>query len=327
MKPLSFGFTKVDYYYYQIYRDGMWLEPIFSTSPSFEIAMTSTSLHYGQQAFEGMKAYRGKDDKIRLFRPLENAKRFRQSCYKMMMPEVSDDHFLNALKETILKNASYIPAHHHQEALYVRPFMIGIGDNMGLRPAIEYIFGVAVTPVGTYFKGDEAGKYLIVEEDRVAPQGTGPYKVGGNYGAVLRTQFEAKQQGYMDALFLDPLTHTKIDEFGGANIFFIKNQTFITPNSQTILKSITNDSLMTFARSLGLKVEQRDILIEELASFEEAGACGTAASVSPIGSITYRDKVYTFSKTIGFYTKQLRMMLLQTQYGEIDDPFNFTYIL
>jgi branched-chain amino acid aminotransferase len=245
----------------------------------------------------------------------------------MMMPEVSDDHFLKALKDTILKNQAYIPAHHHQEALYVRPYMIGVGDNMGLKPSNEYIFGVAVTPVGTYFKGDEAGKYLIVDDDRVAPNGTGPYKVGGNYGAVLRTQFEAKQQGYMDALFLDPKTHTKIDEFGGANIFFIKHNTYITPKSQTILKSITNDSLMIFAASLGLQIETRDVLLEELDTFEEAAACGTAASVSPIGSITYRDKEYIFSHTIGHYTKQLRMMLLQTQYGDIDDTFNMTYIL
>ena len=327
MKKPGFAFQKVDYYYYQVYQDGMWQDPIFSTSSSFEIAMSSTSLHYGQQAFEGMKAFRGDDQKIRLFRPLENAKRFRQSCYKMMMPEVSDAHFLKAITDTILKNQSYVPQKDYNQSLYVRPYMIGVGDNMGLRPASSYIFGVVVTPVGSYFDGETAGKYLIASEDRVAPNGTGPYKVGGNYGAVLRTQFEAKQQGYMDALFLDPKTNTKIDEFGGANIFFIKDHTYITPDSPTILKSITNDSLIQFAALRGLKIEKRDVYITELHTFSEAAACGTAASVSPIGSITYNKEVIHISDTIGPITKQLRLDLLETQYGDKEDTLGFVYFV
>lgn len=327
MKKPLFKFKDVDHYFYQVYEDGLWLDPVFTAKPSFEIAMTSTSLHYGQQAFEGMKAYLGSDDQVRLFRPLENAKRFRKSCYKMMMPEVSDNHFLDAITQTISKNKIHIPKTFHHESLYVRPYMIGVGNNIGLRPAPSYIFGVVVTPVGTYFDGDEAGDYLIVEEDRVAPNGTGQYKIGGNYGAVLRIQFEAKEQGYTDALFLDPLTHTKIDEFGGANIFFIKDNTYITPASNTILKSITNDSLMHFATLLGLKVERRDVLLSELNTFEEAGACGTAASVSPIGSLTYRGQKIVYGEKIGPKTKLLKTMLLETQYGQIKDTLSFTHII
>ena len=327
MKKQLFKFKDVDYYFYQVYEDGVWQDPIYTTKPSIEIAMTATSLHYGQQAFEGMKAYLGSDDKVRLFRPLENAKRFRKSCYKMMMPEVSDDHFLDAITQTILKNVSHMPKTSHQESLYVRPYMIGVGNNIGLRPAPSYIFGVVVTPVGTYFDGDDAGDYLIVEEDRVAPLGTGQYKVGGNYGAVLRIQYEAKELGYTDALFLDPLTHTKIDEFGGANIFFIKDNTFITPSSNTILKSITNDALIQYASLLGLKVEKRDVLLSELDTFEEAGACGTAASVSPIGSLTYRGQKIIYGHSIGPKTKLLKTMLLETQYGQREDTLSFTHIV
>lgn len=326
MANKTFGFQIVDIYYHQHYKDEKWLEPIFSASPNLDIEMSATSLHYGQQAFEGMKAFRRQDGGVQLFRPLENAKRFRMSCRRMMMPEVSDEQFMYAVTETVKRNLKHVPDYDQSQSLYVRPFMIGTGHNLGLRPAPSYFFGVVVAPVGIYFKGDDAGKFLIVDEDRAAPNGTGPYKVGGNYGGALKIQFDAKSQGYEDALFLDPATHTYLDEFGGANIFGIKNQTYVTPNSKSILKSITNDTLKILARDvLGLEVIETNIALDEIETFDEMAACGTAASVTPIGSMTYHDRIYKISEKIGPITKTLKQLLLDIQYGNIKDNYGFQY--
>jgi len=315
----TFGFNQVDAYYHQYFIDGAWQAPTFTRQPNIEISMSSTSLHYGQQAFEGMKAYHTKDGRILLFRPLENAKRFRQSCRFMMMPEISNEHFLNAIFQTVNKNLNHMPPYDYHQALYIRPFMIGVGHNVGLKPANEYYFGVLVTPVGEYLESDAAYPYVITEQDRVAPNGSGPYKVGGNYGSVLKIQHEARMKGFQDVIFLDPLTHTKLDEGAGSNIFGIKENTYVTPSSKTILKSITNDALKIIAKDLGYKVLEKDIYIEDLEGFEEMGACGTAAIVSPIGSITYQDHTYTFGHQMGMITKQLRQRLLEIQYGDYQD--------
>ena len=326
MANKAFGFQIVDHYYHQHYKDGKWLEPIFTSNPNIDIEMSATSLHYGQQAFEGMKAFRRKDGGINLFRPLENAKRFRMSCRRMMMPEISDEQFMYAVTETVKRNVNHIPEYDHNMSLYVRPFMIGTGHNLGLRPAPSYFFGVVVAPVGIYFKGDTAGKFLIVDEDRAAPNGTGIYKVGGNYGGALKIQFDAKSQGYEDALFLDPATHQYLDEFGGANLFAIKDNTYYTPKSSSILKSITNDTLKILAKEkLGLEILETQIPITDIETFDEMGACGTAASVTPIGSLTYHEKIYHISDTIGPMTKKLKEMLLDIQYGNSKDDNGFQY--
>lgn len=319
----TFSFHQVDTYYHQYYIDGVWQEPIFSNEPNIDISMSATSLHYGQQAFEGMKAYHAKDGRILLFRPYENAKRFRQSCRFMMMPEISDEHFLNAIRETVLKNQQHMPPYDYTQALYIRPFMIGVGHNMGLRPAQSYFFGVIVTPVGEFLASDLAYPYLITEQDRVAPNGSGPYKVGGNYGSVLRIQHEARASGFQDVLFLDPLSHTKLDEGAGSNIFAIQGNKYVTPKSQTILKSITNDALKTLARDIGLHVLEKDIYIKDLNTYDEMAACGTAAIVSPIGSLQYQDKTYTFGSHMGLITKQLRERLLKIQFGDEKDIHNW----
>jgi branched-chain amino acid aminotransferase len=324
MASKTFSFHFVDFYYHQHFKDGKWLEPIFTPSPNIDIEMSSTSLHYGQQAFEGMKAFKRKDGGVQLFRPLENAQRFRMSCRRMMMPEVSDEQFMYAVKETVRRNAKHIPDYDQSQSLYIRPFMIGTGHNLGLRPAPSYFFGVVVAPVGIYFKGDDAGKFLIVDEDRAAPNGTGPYKVGGNYGGALKIQFDAKNQGYEDALFLDPATHTYLDEFGGANLFGIKNNTYVTPRSSSILKSITNDTLKILAKDiLGLEVLETQIALNEIETFDEMAACGTAASVTPIGSLTYKNNEYHISDLIGPVTKKLKQLLLDIQYGNIQDDYGF----
>jgi branched-chain amino acid aminotransferase len=324
MSNKAFGFTIVDTYYHQHYKDGAWQAPEFKSSPNIDIEMSATSLHYGQQCFEGMKAFRRKDGGIQLFRPLENAKRFRMSCRRMMMPEISDEQFMYAVTETVKRNQRFVPEYDQSQSLYVRPFMIGTGHNLGLRPAPSYFFGVVVAPVGIYFKGDDAGKFLIVDEDRAAPNGTGPYKVGGNYGGALKIQYDAKAQGYEDALFLDPATHTYLDEFGGANIFGIKHNTYYTPKSSSILKSITNDTLKILAKDVfGLDIKETEIPLSDIETFDEMGACGTAASVTPIGSLTYQNKEYLISKEIGPMTKKLKQLLLDIQYGNIKDDYGF----
>ncbi|MDA0872125.1 MAG: branched-chain amino acid aminotransferase [Firmicutes bacterium] len=326
MANKAFGFKIVDHYYHQHYKDGQWLEPIFSSNPNIDIEMSATSLHYGQQAFDGMKAFKRKDGGINLFRPLENAKRFRMSCRRMMMPEVSDEQFMYAVTETVKRNAKHIPDYDPSMSLYVRAFMIGTGHNLGLRPAPSYFFGVFVAPVGIYFNGDAAGKFLIVDDDRAAPNGTGPYKVGGNYGGALKIQFDAKSQGYEDALFLDPATHQYLDEFGSANLFGIKDNTYYTPKSSSILKSITNDTLKILAKDvLGLNVLETQIPLTDIETFDEMAACGTAASVAPIGSLTYQEKVYHISESIGPVTKKLKQLLLDIQYGNIKDEFGFQF--
>ena len=324
MSNKAFGFQIVDIYYHQHYIDGVWQTPEFKASPNLDIEMSATSLHYGQQCFEGMKAFRRKDGGIQLFRPLENAKRFRMSCRRMMMPEISDEQFMYAVTETVKRNQRFVPDYDQSQSLYVRPFMIGTGHNLGLRPAPSYFFGVVVSPVGSYLKGTAAGKFLIVDEDRAGRNGTGPYKVGGNYGGAIKIQFEAKSQGYEDVLFLDPATHTYLDEFGGANIYGIKNNTYYTPKSSSILKSITNDTLKILAKDVfGLDVIETEIPLTDIETFDEMGACGTAASVTPIGSLTYQDKEYLISKEIGPMTKKLKQLLLDIQYGNIKDDYGF----
>jgi len=324
----AFGFQIVDQYYHQYYIEGEWQSPEFKSSSKINIAMSATSLHYGQQVFEGMKAFRRKDGQIQLFRPLENAKRFRMSCRRMMMPEISDDQFMYAVTETVKRNAKFLPEYDLLKSLYIRPFMIGIGHNLGLRPAPDYFFGVFVAPVGMYLKGDAAGKFLIVDDDRAAPNGTGQFKVGGNYGGAIKIQHEAKKLGYEDVLFLDPATHTYLDEFGGANIFGIKGHTYVTPVSSSILKSITNDTLKILAKDvLGLDIIETQIPLNDIHTFDEMAACGTAASVSPIGSLTYHKKEYKISDTIGPMTKKLKQLLLDIQYGNINDAYGFQYLL
>ena len=324
MSKNAFGFEIVDQYYHQYYQENTWLTPEFKSSPNIDIEMSATSLHYGQQVFEGMKAFRRKDGGIQLFRPLENAMRFRMSCRRMMMPEISDDQFMYAVTETVKRNQRFVPEYDQTRSLYIRPFMIGTGQNLELQPAPSYFFGVFVAPVGSYLTEKDAGKFLIVDDDRAAPNGTGQFKVGGNYGGAIKIQHEARNLGYEDVLFLNPATHKYLDEFGGANIFGIKENTYFTPVSSSILKSITNDTLKILAKNVfGLDVMETKIPLTDIETFDEMGACGTAASVTPIGSLTYQDKTYHISNEIGPITKKLKQLLLDIQYGNIKDDYGF----
>jgi len=332
-KELSFGYIKTNYNVRCYFKNGQWGAIEKSTSEEVNIHMAATCLHYGQEAFEGLKAFRGKDDKIRVFRWEENAKRLRKSAEAILMETVPDDIFKKAVFEAIKLNKEFIPPYGTGGSLYIRPLLVGTGARVGVKPADEYLFMVFVTPVGPYFKeGFKPVKMQIVRDfDRAAPLGTGHVKIGGNYAASLRAGERAHSEGFASNLFLDAKTKSKIDEAGPANFFGIKNNTYVTPKSHSILPSITNMSLRILAEDLGLKVEEREIGVEELGTFEEAGACGTAAVISPIGSITDRDtkNVYTFGDgaNAGKWSEKLYSRLRGIQYGEEPDKFGWCEIV
>jgi len=328
-KNLPFGYVKADYNIRCFYRDGKWGELEVSTSEFIDIHIAATGLHYGQEAFEGLKAYMGKDGKTRLFRWEENAKRFLSSADGIMMERFPVEKFREAIFRVVQLNKRFIPPYGSGATLYIRPLLYGSGAEVGVKPACEYTFIVFVTPVGPYFKGGIKPVSMLIcrDVDRAAPKGTGIYKVGGNYAASLRAAVAAKEGGYASPIFLDAKRKKYIDECGPANFFGIKNNTYITPKSESILKSITNMSLIEAAGSLGIKTERRRIPVEELAEFSEAGACGTAAIISPIARIVDPDKnkVYEYCRDgkPGRVTMELYNKLVSIQYGDAPDEFGW----
>jgi len=299
-KNLPFGYFKTDYNVRCYYKNGKWGELEVSDSEAITMHMAATCLHYGQGAFEGMKAFTGTDGKIRIFRMVENALRMQRSAQGIMMAEVPVPLFEEAVIKAVKLNLKYVPPYGEGASLYIRPLLIGTGPQVGVKPAQEYLFMVFVGPVGPYFKeGFSPVKMQIVRDfDRAAPLGTGHVKVGGNYAASLRAGDRAHKDGFSSCIFLDAREKKYIDEAGPANFFGIKGNTYVTPDSSSILPSITNKSLCTLAEEMGMKVERRHIPVEELSDFEEVGACGTAAVISPICQIHDRDtgKIYQYCR-------------------------------
>lgn len=327
---LSFGYFKTDYNVRCYYRDGKWGEIEETSDETVTMHMAATCLHYGQEAFEGLKAFRGKDGKIRIFRIDENAKRMRRSAEGVVMQPVPEELFIEMVTKAVKLNERFVPPYESGASLYIRPLLIGLGAQVGVRPASEYLFLVFVTPVGPYFKeGFKPTPMAIMRDyDRAAPKGTGTIKVGGNYAAGMVPTVLAHEKGYSAVLFLDAKEKKYIDECGPANFFGIKDNTYITPKSESILPSITNMSLMTLAEDLGMKVERRPVLEEELTTFEEAGACGTAAVISPILRIDdlNENKSFVISKdgNPGPISQKLYHKLRAIQYG--DEPDNHGWV-
>jgi len=322
---LGFDYIKTDRRYLSHWRDGAWDEGSLTEDNVLHISEGSTALHYGQQCFEGLKAYRCKDGSINLFRPDQNALRMQRSCGRLLMPQVPTDVFIEACKKVVAANERFIPPYGSGGALYLRPFVIGVGNNIGVRTAPEFIFSIFCIPVGAYFKGGlKPNNFMISGYDRAAPQGTGAAKVGGNYAASLMPGSEAKKMSFADAIYLDPQTHTKIEEVGSANFFAItKDDVFVTPKSPSVLPGITRLSLIELAQTrLGLKVVEGDVFIDQIADFKEAGACGTAAVITPIGGISYNDKLHVFySETeVGPVTRKLYAELTGVQSGDVEAP-------
>ncbi|WP_249847392.1 branched-chain amino acid aminotransferase [Aggregatibacter actinomycetemcomitans] len=324
-KNLGFSYIKTDYRFIARWKEGKWNNGELSTDSTLHIHEGSTALHYGQQCFEGLKAYRCKDGSINLFRPDQNAKRMQNTCDRLLMPQVPTELFIRACKEVVKANERWVAPYGTGATLYLRPFVIGVGENIGVRPAPEYIFCVFCCPVGAYFKGGmKPSNFLVTDYDRAAPHGTGGVKVGGNYAASLLPHELAAERKFADAIYLDPKTHTKIEEVGAANFFGItRDNKFITPLSPSILPSITKYSLLYLAKErLGMETIEGDVYINELGQFTEAGACGTAAVISPIGGIQYGDDFHVFySETeVGPVTKCLYDELTGIQFGDVEAP-------
>lgn len=322
---LGFSYIKTDLRYVSIWEDGKWDDGNMVEDNKVHISESSTSLHYGQQCFEGLKAYRTKNGDIQLFRPDRNAVRMLDSCKRLLMPEFPVDRFVDACKKVVKANEKYVPPYGTGASLYLRPYLIGIGDNIGVKPAPKYLFSVFCIPVGPYFKGGMIPvNFSVSEFDRAAPFGTGAAKVGGNYGGSLMPHEIAVKNGFADCIYLDPQTHTKIEEVGAANFFGITNDNkFVTPSSPSILPSITKYSLLEIAKDyLNMEVEERDVLIDEIDEFKEAGACGTAAVITPIGGIMHKGKLHVFhSETeVGPITKKLYDTLCGIQLGDVEGP-------
>jgi len=327
---LSFGYMKTDYNVRINFREGEWGKLEISSSELINMHMAATCLHYGQEAFEGLKAFRGKDGKVRIFRLEENAARLQSTCRGIMMAELPTERFKEAVLAVVKMNERFIPPYESGASLYIRPLLIGTGAQVGVRPSSEYMFLIFVTPVGPYFKGGFAATpYVITRKyDRAAPLGTGIYKVGGNYAASLRASQEAHAAGYSAEFYLDAKEKKYIDECGAANFFGIKDNTYITTS---ILPSITNKSLMQLAEDMGMKVERRPIAEEELSTFEEAGACGTAAVISPIERIDdpENNHSYVIAKDgkPGPVCMKLYNKLRGIQYGDEPDTHGWVTIV
>ena len=332
-ESLPFGYMPTDYNVRCYYRDGKWGEIEVCSDVYITMHIAATCLHYGQEAFEGLKAYRCPDGKVRVFRMEENAKRLQSTSRGILLPEVPTELFEEMVTKVVRLNQEWIPTYESGATLYIRPLLIGMSPQVGVHPAKDYLFLIFVTPVGPYFKGGFAtNPYVIIREyDRAAPLGTGIYKVGGNYAASLRPNKIAHDKGYACEFYLDAKEKKYIDECGAANFFGIKNNTYVTPKSTSILPSITNKSLMQIAEDFGMKVERRLIPEEELDTFEEAGACGTAAVITPISYIDDLEtgKRYTFSKDgkPGPVCTKLYNHLRGIQYGTVDDIHGWTTVV
>ena len=330
---LGFGYMKADFNIRCHYSNGSWGELEVHDTEYLNIHIAATALHYGQEAFEGLKAFRGKDGKVRIFRMDENARRMQDSCEGTLMAKLPVEKFQEAVLKAVKMNERFVPPYESGAALYIRPILFGTGPQVGVKPADEYMFIVFVTPVGPYFKGGfQTTPFVIMRQyDRSAPLGMGKYKVGGNYAASLVAGQHAHELGYSNVFYLDAREKKYIDECGAANFFGIKNNTYVTPASSSILPSITNKSLMVLAQEMGLKVEQRHVPVEELSTFEEAGACGTAAVISPIVRIDDFDtkESYVFAKDgkPGPVCDKLYHKLRGIQYGDEPDTHGWVTVV
>jgi branched-chain amino acid aminotransferase len=329
---LGFEYTKTDYRFSAIWENGKWSDGELVTSEIIQLHEGSPALHYAQQCFEGLKAQTAQDGRILLFRPELNAERMAVTADRLSMPRVPTELFLRGVHEAVRANAAWVPPYGSGASLYIRPLLIGVGANMGLRPAKQYEFRVMVCPVGPYYKsgGLSVISLAVSDFDRAAPHGTGDVKAGANYPGGLYATRKAQELGAYEALYLDAAEHRYIEEAGSANIIVsLAGNKLVTPASRAILPSITRRSLMDIAKhELGMSTEERPIdLRKEIDTFVEVAACGTAAVLSPVGKIWFDDKWHTFyanGEKVGPVMQSLYDCLCQIQKGERPDNFGWT---
>ena len=323
---LGFAYMPTDKRFVSMYKDGKWDDGVLTDDPNVTMNECAGALQYAQTCFEGLKAYTTSNGKIVCFRPDLNASRMADSCRRLEMPVFPEDKFIEAVKEVVKANAAYVPPYGSGAALYIRPYMFGYNSVIGVKPADEYMFRIFCTPVGPYFKGGTKPITIRVsDEDRAAPHGTGHIKAGLNYAMSLHNIVDAHNKGFDENMYLDPATRTKVEETGGANFLFVtKDGTVVTPKSNSILPSITRRSLMIVAEKyLGLKVEHREVTLEEVKDMAECGLCGTAAVISPVGKIVDHGKEICFPSgmdEMGPITKKLYDTLTGIQMGTIEAP-------
>ena len=326
---IGFGYVQTDVRYVANFKDGAWDEGELTRDANITMNECACVLQYAQTVFEGMKAYTTAGGQTVCFRPDLNAQRMMDSCQRMRMPVFPKERFLDAIRQTVKANIAWVPPYGSGASLYLRPYMFGIDPVLGVKPAHEFQFRVFGTPVGPYFKGGVRPLVLRVSDlDRAAPRGTGHIKAGLNYAMSLYNIVDAHEQGYDENLYVDSATRQHIEETGGANILFVtKEGKLVVPKSATILPSITRRSLIQVARDyLGLEVEERVVGVEELGNFAEAGLCGTAAVISPVGKIVDHGKEYTYAG-MGQVIEKLYNTLTGIQMGTIEAPEGWLMVI
>ncbi len=323
---LGFAYTPTEKRYVANYTNGAWQKGSLTEDATITMSECACVLQYAQTAFEGLKAYTTEDGRVVTFRPDLNAERMQRSCRGLCMPEVPTEMFLEAVDEVVKANLAYVPPYGSGATLYLRPFIFGINAVIGVKPADDFQFRLFGTPVGPYFKGGVRPLTVRISDvDRAAPRGTGNIKAGLNYAMSLYNITDAHAKGFDENMYVDPQTRTKVEETGGANCLFVtKDGTVVTPKSDSILPSITRRSLLYVAEHyLGLKVEERPVYVSELKDMAEAGLCGTAAVISPVGKIVdHGEEILLPSgmEAMGPVTQKLYDTLTGIQQGRIEAP-------
>ena len=323
---LSFGYIKTPCRYVSEFKDGKWDEGKLTGDDKIVLSECAGVLQYAQTCFEGLKAYTTADGRIVTFRPDLNAERMENSAARLEMPVFPKERFLEAVDKVVAANRDYVPPYGSGATLYIRPFMFGSSEVIGVKPAKDYQFRMFVTPVGPYFKeGVNPIVIRVSDFDRAAPRGTGHIKAGLNYAMSLHAIVDAHKNGFEENMYLDPGTRTYVEETGGANFIFVtKDNTVVTPLSDSILPSITRRSICYVAEHyLGLKVEHRKVRFDEVKDFAECDLCGTAAVISPVGKIFDHGREIDMPsgmEKMGPVTQKLYDTLTGIQMGTIEAP-------
>lgn len=323
---LTFSFTETDRMFVAngSWEDG-WSEGLMIDFQPLSLSPAACVLNYGQGLFEGMKARRTPDGRITLFRPEMNARRAAEGAKRLVMPEISESMFIEAVKKVAEENKRWVPPHGKGE-LYLRPILFGSSARLGVSPAEEYMFVVFAVPVGPYFKGGMTPISLRVSQNhhRAAPGGSGGVKAIGNYAPGMMPSKRAKSEGYSEIIYLDAVEHNYVEEVGAANFFCVKDGTIYTPElTGTILPGITRLSIIELARSMGLTVVEEKVSIDFALGCDEAFCAGTAAVISPIGSIQHGEIEEDFGG-VGDITLALYERLTGIMGGSLEDSFNWT---
>ncbi len=323
---LGFSYMETEKRYVSHFKDGAWDEGALTGDATVALNECAGVLQYAQTIFEGLKAYTTEDGRTVTFRPDLNAARMADSAVRLEMPVFPEKRFVEAVVQTVAANRAYVPPFGSGATLYIRPYMFGTNPVIGVKPADEFQFRVFTTPVGPYFKGGVKPLTICVSDfDRAAPHGTGHIKAGLNYAMSLYAIQTAHRNGFDENMYLDAATRTKVEETGGANFLFVtKDGKVVTPKSDSILPSITRRSLVYVAKEcLGMEVEEREVLFEEVKDFAECGLCGTAAVISPVGKVVDHGKEICFPSgmsDMGPVTKRLYETLTGIQMGKLEAP-------